>query len=195
MKLKISKLLLAVVGFCSFFAKAALVTDEEAGWAACGWGLYNKGAFGELGEVVSVTSERDADDRVLWYVVVLEKGAAIVAPDTEIEPVIAVMPGSDGNIPEKHPLRAMLLRDLKMRLAALPPPPMKLASVATNTVTTSENARKWATLKARGRGLKMLDRNGNPAVIVRRLDGWNSPDKVGDVQTLRFWNQQGPAPW
>ena len=193
MKLKISKLLLAVIGFGAFFAKAALVTDEEAGWAACGWGLYNRNAFGELGEVVSVTPERDADDRILWYVVVLEKGAAIVAPDTEIEPVIAVMPGSDGNIPEKHPLRAMLLRDLKLRLATLPPQPMKLASVVTNATTISENARKWATLKSRGRGLKMLDRNGNPAVIIRWLDGWNSPNKVGDVQTLRFWNQQGSS--
>ena len=180
-----------LTGIVSFAEKA---TEADARMVARGWSMLNGGTFGSLGSVKEVWAEKDDQGQVLWYVVVMTGGAAVVAPDTEIEPVLAVMPGSDGVIPKGSALDAMLRRDIANRLAPLRQPALKLKSSAVQAALQSPAASKasgkWDKLR-RQSTLKMLNADGSPATIVRWLDGWNSPNKVGNVQTLRFWNQNG----
>ena len=182
-------LMVLLSGAVSF---AEETTEDDARMAARGWSLLNGSTFGALGSVKDVLVEKDDQGKVLWYVVVMDGGAAVVAPDTEIEPVLAVMPGSDGVIPKGSALDAMLRRDLGNRLAPLRRPPVKLASAATPaalpTPVRSKSSDKWSKLH-RISTMKFMSKGGNPATIVRWLDGWNSPNTQGDVQTLRFWNQ------
>ena len=186
---------LAVV-LASVVSLAEETTQDDARMAARGWSMLNGKTFGSLGSVKNVLVEKDAQGQVLWYVVVMSGGAAVVAPDTEIEPVIAVMPGSDGVIPKGSPLDAILRRDLANRLQPLRRPPLKLktatAQAAAPTSGVTKTSSKWDKLR-RLSTMKLLNVDGNPATIVRWLDGWNSGRKQNGVQTLRFWNQQGSS--
>ena len=191
----------AVLGLAlilAFGAIAEVTVEEDAEFVTRGWFRRNGKAFGNFGAVQKVLSEKDGQGDVLWYVVVMDGGAVVVSPDTEIEPVLAVIPGCDGTIPEGSPLRAILKRDLTQRLEAVRPRPVKMAKLAAapqpqavSAAAPSPEAAKWQSLKKIGgkRLLMGLSADGNPATIIRWLDGWNSPNKVGDVQTLRFWNQ------
>ena len=172
------------------FAEETTETDAEM--VVRGWSMLNGSTFGALGAVKEVRVERDAQNQVLWYVVVTTGGAVVVAPDTGIEPVLAVLPGSDGNIPKGSALDAMLRRDLVNRLRPLRRPVLKLMSTAVQSALAApdevKSAAKWDKLR-RLSTMKMMTAGGSPATIVRWLDGWNSPNTRNGVQTLRFWNQ------
>lgn len=178
----------------SFTVFAEATTSSDAMLVAKGWLDQNPNAFGEFGLAESVTAEKNAAGETLWYLVKFSNGAMVVSPDTEIEPIIAVMPISDGVIPEKHPLRAMLMGDLPQRIAiakakANQPRLMNTMSVTGNGAAPSPSA-KWERLKMAGEGKIMHSfSQRNPDVVVKLLDGWSSPSTQGDVQTLRFWNQ------
>lgn len=179
----------------AFVAVARPTTPDEARLVASGWLQQNETAFGsQMGSVRSVTDEVNAAGETLWFVVRFDQGAMVVAPDTEIEPVIAVLPISDGVIPANNPLRAMLTRDLTRRLAAIraqqaAPNPVNAFSVSRPRAKPTA-ADKWARLQMIGSGrLSSLFSQGNPNVVVKLLDGWSSANTEGDVQTLRFWNQ------
>lgn len=195
MKLKTTGILFAVATLLAFGVWAETATPDAAQQVATAWARANA-KFGSLGAVKGVTSEKDVTGTTLWHVVKMEKGAVVVAPDTEIEPVIAVIPNSDGVIAAESPLRALLMRDLPQRLkqaaAAQPAQPQGRRSLA--AAEPSKNASKWEKYRslaaAGGRPRPMeLDPDGKPATIVRWLDGWNSLDTKDGVQTLRFWNQ------
>lgn len=193
MKLKNIAILLALTGLLPLAALAEPTTGDDAKLVAAGWTAANA-TFGSLGNVVSVEPELSDAGETLWYRVTMEKGSVIVSPDTEIEPIIAVVPGLNGEIPESTPLRAMLTLDLTARLKSV----AALSTSGTSSrvklaAAPSKNAAKWAKYKARGSTggakPKFLTSDGNPAVIVNWLNGWNSPNTEDGVQTLRFWNQ------
>lgn len=189
----LKKLFAGVWAFIMMFsAFAAPINQGDASLVACGWGIMNGHAFGAFGTVKSVVAEQAADGTALWYVVVTDKAAVVVSPDDEVEPIIAVIPGGDGTIPEKSPLRAMLERDLPQRLAGVAAPVQaKLAGAAQQT--PSAMAAKWASLRNAATMKMALGADGNPATIVRWLDGWNSDltktEGGKKIQTLRFWDQ------
>jgi len=198
--MKKSKVIFLTLLACAYGALAESTTSSDAELVARGWSRLNASAFGSLGEVQAVTAEKDANGDVLWYVVKMDKGAAIVSPDDEIEPVIAVLPNSDGTLGANDTLRAMLMLDLPQRIAKVRTAsgglPVLTLGTAAASASTSKEASKWRKLKdcgGNGLWLGTVAGGGTPATVVRWLDGWNSADtkKVGDtkVQTLRFWNQ------
>lgn len=188
---------------CALLAATAPVEDAE--WVAKGWLKDNAQAFGSLGAVLSVNAEKDDAGETLWYWVVMEKGAVVVAPDTEIEPVIAVIPGCDGTLPEGHPMRVLLTNDLKQRLAyakslQTPSRPGRLLGVSSasqtgaTSTTLSKTATKWVRLKSRGNPAQPLPRLlqaanvvERPATVVKWLDGWNDVD-----DRITCWTQEEP---
>ena len=189
----------------SYALLAATAPVEDAEWVAKGWLKDNAQAFGSLGAALSVNAEKGDAGETLWYWVVFEKGAVVVAPDTEIEPVIAVIPGCDGSLPEGHPMRVLLTNDLKQRLAyakslQAPSRPSRLLGVSsasqtgTTSTTLSKTATKWARLKSRGnpshplpRLLQAANVVERPATVVKWLDGWNDVD-----DRITCWTQEDP---
>lgn len=182
----------------SFTLVAEVTTGEDAKLVANGWLKDNASAFGTLGAFKSVRAETDANGATLWHWVIFEKGAAILAPDTEIEPVIAVLPGCDGTLPANHPMRALLMRDLPQRLAHARAVAVQGAPAnggkTLMAAPKSAMASKWARLKKRGEqsSRPMLMAAGaysveRPATIVRWLDGWNEENDA-----IRCWTQEDP---
>lgn len=182
----------------SFTLFAEVTTGEDAKLVANGWLKDNASAFGALGAFKSVRAETDANGATLWHWVIFEKGVAILAPDTEIEPMIAVLPGCDGTLPANHPMRALLLRDLPQRLAhvkavaaqAVPANGSKTLMAAPKSAMAS----KWARLRKRGEQSSrpmLMAANAysveRPATIVRWLDGWNEENDA-----IRCWTQENP---
>lgn len=190
--IRIVAVLLALVAALS--VEASPVLERDAQYAAKGWGILNSKAFGALGDAEGVTAETDAAGNVQWYVVKMTKGAVVVAPDDEIEPVIAVLPNSNGVIPEGSSLRVMLEHDMANRLAGVSGAggKLKLTTSSASSAAAPKETAKWNKLRQYGRGrvLKTSAVGEDPATIVRRLDGWNSDSKVNGVQTLRFWDQE-----
>ena len=189
----------------SYALLAATAPVEDAEWVAKGWLKDNAQAFGALGAALSVNAEKGDAGETLWYWVVFEKGAVVVAPDTEIEPVIAVIPGCDGSLPEGHPMRVLLRTDMAKRLAyakslQAPSRPSRLLGVSsasqtgTTSTTLSKTATKWARLKSRGNSSHPLPRllqaandDKRPATVVKWLDGWNDVDA-----SITCWTQEDP---
>ena len=185
----------------SFALSAAEVAAEDVELVAQGWLRDNAQAFGQLGAFQSVKAERDANGQTLWYWVIMEKGALVVAPDTEIEPVIAMLPSCDGSLPANHPMRALLKGDLARRVAQAKalqsqaaPRPAKLLGVSASTASApalSATASKWRRLIGRATPSRLLGATPHvverPATIVKWLDGWNEADG-----RIRCWTQDSP---
>lgn len=182
---------------------AAPTTADDAAAVVTGWVRENRDGFGALGAVAGVTSERAADGTLLWHLVRTANGAVVVAPDDEIGPVIAAIPGSAGALDPKSPLRALLVRDMRVRLnniavtrtgasggrslmAAAPAPrPAALADECARATSA------WRRLTAKtGPTLAAAMTVKRPATIYRWLDGWNGNT---EVSSLRFWNQTDSA--
>ena len=109
----------AVVFACA--ARALEVTPEMAMTAANAW-VSRNAAFGAGGAAQSVRTECDtnAAHTVLWHQVTMSGGGClIVAPVTEIEPVLAALEDDPGELPAAHPLRALLTADMRSRLRFL----------------------------------------------------------------------------
>ena len=132
------KLLLAIVSFAfgsSAFAEA--VSVDDALLAAEKWCGRNGHLATGAGEAVEAVPETDADGTLLWYVVRMSEGARlVVAPDTCIDPVLAVL---GGELDPTSLFRAMLRTDVRNRL--------KKASVPTAAATKA--AEKWQQLLGR----------------------------------------------
>ena len=112
MKKSLILALVAVVFAC--VARAKDVTADMAMTAANAW-VSRNAAFGAGGAAQSVRTECDtnAAQTVLWHQVTMSGGGClIVAPVTEIEPVIASLENVDATkgLPSGHPMLAMLTR-------------------------------------------------------------------------------------
>ena len=184
---------------------AAAVTSEMARAVADAWARENP-SFEAAGEAGAAVAGCAADGELLWYEVPFPNGACvIVAPDTEIEPVIAVIPEYSGEIPQAHPLRAFLETDMRRRLEVLGVRPvarkMLKAAVSASVASgrpedvdrSADNAvRKWSKLagadaptprKAMLRtALAKSAEPVTPATVVRYLPEWSS-------KRLTYWNQ------
>ena len=195
--------------FATVLAAAMVVSANEttadmAIAAAQNWSAANVNSFAPSGDALSAVAERDSDGTLLWWVVRFsDGGAVIVAPDTRIEPVMSVLPVYNGPIPEGHPLRAMLMHDMRNRLKVLGKEApassgagMRLraggnaAAALPKAVAASaaEAKAKWADLAPIGQRLKVQpidDSDGRtmPAYILGICPGF----EVGGVYT--HWNQ------
>ena len=116
----LKRMFLAVATALAMAAQAAEVTGDMALAAARAWAARNGSLSGEAGAPVSVKERRDGDGKLLWYEVAMSGGGCVVASaDTEIEPIVAVIDRYDGEIPQDHPLEALLLSDMRGRLEML----------------------------------------------------------------------------
>ncbi len=100
---------------------AAPVSGDEAMKAANIWAAENA-AFGAGSRAVSVFSVCDTNQAktVLWHQVSMSGGGLLImAPVTEIEPVVAALQDDPGELPAAHPLRGILTFDLRNRLKFL----------------------------------------------------------------------------
>ncbi len=182
-------------------AFAAPVTEAMARAAAERWSDENRSAFGGMGVAVGAVGECDADGVLLWWMVRMSNGGAVVAaPDTGIEPVVTAIPEYDGDLPANHPLRALLTRDMKSRLAMVSDQSAAAALAAkarTAQSTSTSQARvqavidkaetKWARLapSKTSRAASSTIRSGNPAFVVGLAKGF----EANGVCT--HWNQAG----
>ncbi len=159
--------------------------------------MENEVICGPVGGAVSVFAEYD-DATLLWWNVVMENGAAvIVSPDTRIEPVVSVVNDFQEGIPSEHPLRALLTRDLRLRIASLDGDGTTSLKLASQRVQNSsggnsklqeimdEAERKWAKLS--DASMKFASANpiysGDPAVVVGLAAGFEEDG------SYTFWNQ------
>ena len=119
MKKSIFWALVAVFAACA--ARASVVTPDEAREVAVAWSARNA-AFGvSAADVGTPTHVADTNGVTLWYQVQMGTSCLIVAPVTEIEPVIAALENVDAaqGLPAGHPMLAMLTRDMTDRLKKL----------------------------------------------------------------------------
>ncbi len=123
---------------------AETVSSEMASAAASAWAARNAafGAGSTAADVVSVCDPADASV-VLWHQVSMEGGGMlVVAPVTEVEPVVMALDNDPGALPEAHPLKKMLVGDLRRRLQFL-------ADGSEEARAWGEaNQKKWARLTA-----------------------------------------------
>ena len=101
-------------------ASAESVSPEQAMAAADAWAARN-GAFGAGQGATNVVTECDAATGVvLWHQVSMAGGGMlVVAPVTEIEPVVVALDNDPGVLPEAHPLKGILRGDMRRRLQFL----------------------------------------------------------------------------
>lgn len=101
-------------------ASAESVSPERAMAAANAWVARN-GAFGAGQWATNVVTECDAANGVvLWHQVSMAGGGMlVVAPVTEIEPVVMALDNDPGVLPKAHPLRGILTGDMRRRLQFL----------------------------------------------------------------------------
>ena len=101
-------------------ASAESVSPERAMAAADAWVARN-GAFGAGQWATNVVTECDAANGVvLWHQVSMAGGGMlVVAPVTEIEPVVMALDNDPGVLPKAHPLRGILTGDMRRRLQFL----------------------------------------------------------------------------
>ena len=142
MKKSLILALVAVVFAC--VAHAEDVTPDMAKTAANAWAARNA-AFGAGGTAQSVRTvcDTNAAETVLWHQVTMSGGGClIVAPVTEIEPVIAALEVNPGPIPDAHPLRGILAGDIRRRLVFLGLYPASTSGAS--LLSASAEAQAWA---------------------------------------------------
>ena len=101
-------------------AQAAEVSSVQVKRAVSAWAAANGSAFANPGSVVDATPIKDSDGTVLYWIVKMSNGGAVVAsPDTDLDLVIAVLEKYDGSFPAGHPLPSILKADLRNRLAII----------------------------------------------------------------------------
>ena len=101
-------------------AQAAEVSSVQVKRAVSAWAAANGSAFADPGSVVDATPVKDGDGTVLYWIVKMSNGGAVIAsPDTDLDLVIAVLEKSDGTFPAGHPLPSILKKDMKNRLSII----------------------------------------------------------------------------
>ncbi len=145
-------ILLLFIAAMAMGAIARSVSSEMAIAAANAWAAKNA-AFGVGAQATGeVRSERDPKNAgvVLWHQVSMQGGGMlVVAPVTEIEPVVMALESDPGVLDEGHPLRALLTNDMRRRLqflgqySAVPAGGAMLQGVALAVPAISEDAKAW----------------------------------------------------
>ncbi len=163
------------------------VSSEEAARAAEIWAMQNQSLAGGSGVALTPIAKQDASGNTLYYMVPLEgKGVVVVSSDTNIDPVIAVLPdATSAMLPAGHPLAVLLNRDLEQRHALLvdgivPKMGTRIANDALKTFKDEANATWSQLLEPQKMGLKA---SVSASKVVRRVD----PDGV-----LQHWVQGAP---
>ena len=209
MKKSLILALVAVVFAC--VARAVVVTTDMAMTAANAWAARNS-AFGAGGTAQSLRTmcDTNAAHTVLWYQVTMSGGGClVVAPVTEIEPVLAALEVDPGELPDAHPLRTLLTADMRSRLRFLKqyaedaPPSgggatLQSAAPAVEDENTqavreewaAEQQSKWRKLGVRSGGFQLMEAESvgvkDPIdVEIRVVDGFEKDGK------LTHWNQSG----
>ena len=205
MKKSLILALVAVVFACT--ARAMDVTTNMAMTAANAWAARNV-AFGAGGVAQSVRTVRDTNtaETVLWHQVKMSGGGClIVAPVTEIEPVLAALEEDPGELPAAHPLRALLTADMRSRLrflklyvedapssgggaSLLSASPAAENADAVRLEWAAEQKSKWRKLGVSSGGFQLMEAEsvGVPDPIdvkIRVVDGFDKG------QYLTHWNQ------
>lgn len=119
--MKKSLILALVAVFAACAARAEVVSQEMAKAVANAWAARNP-KFGAGGVATNAVPVRDSNaaQTILWNQVSMSNGGClIVAPVTEIEPVVAALEDDPGELPAAHPLRALLVADMRSRLRFL----------------------------------------------------------------------------
>ena len=174
----------AIAAVLAFAVQAAEVTGEMAMAAAAAWTAENPALAQDIGSPDTVQARYGDDGRLLWYEVAMSGGGGVVvAPDTEIEPIVAVIVEYDGEIPQGHPLEAMLAADMGRRLDVLRG---KVAQQNALTATGDDEvrnsatkaSRKWAKLA----GGIVANNATTPNTVIKYLTEWAS-------KRLTYWNQ------
>ena len=119
--MKKSVLLAFFACFSACAARAEMVTPAMAMAAADEWAVRNE-RFGTGNNATNVISvcDTNAAHTVLWHQVSMAGGGClIIAPVTEIEPVVMALDRDPGELPAAHPLRGILTLDMRKRLRFL----------------------------------------------------------------------------
>lgn len=160
------------------------VSPDEARCAAMAWAARNRIFAGSQGSAGAAVAVEDGAGQVLCYKVPFADGPLVItSAETRVNPIIAVVPrcpeGAD--IPEGHPLKAMLETDMAERLerVAAPGAPVPLGE--------SAEERRWSELTGQAQ-------TGGPVVLAEA----DTARSVGTVYTwpsawakdrLTHWNQ------
>ena len=184
----------AIAAALALAVQAAEVTGEMAMAAAAAWTAENPALAQDIGVPVAVQARHEDGGRLLWYEVAMSGGGGVVvAADTEIEPIVAVIGEYAGAIPQGHPLEAMLLADMGRRLDVLGGKvAVKKALAAANDdevrISAANAARKWDKLvkgNAAAPIVKNLAKASNaitPNTVIKYIPEWAS-------KRLTYWSQ------
>ena len=119
--MKKSILLAFFACFSACVARAEVVTPAMAMAAADAWAERNaQFDTGNNATNVITVCDTNAAQTVLWHQVSMAGGGCLmIAPVTEIEPVVMALDSDPGELPAAHPLRAILRGDMRRRLRFL----------------------------------------------------------------------------
>ena len=119
--MKKSILLAFFACFSACVARAEMVTPAMALAAADAWAERNaQFDTGNNATNVITVCDTNAAQTVLWHQVSMAGGGClIIAPVTEIEPVVMALERDPGELPAAHPLRDILTLDMRGRLRFL----------------------------------------------------------------------------
>ncbi len=182
-------LLLALFGCLSQVVTARDVTVAEATQVATAWASRNAVFAGDALQVQTPIAVTNEVGRVLYYKVMLgARGMVIVSGDTNISPIIATIPEAiSPEIPENHPLTALLLSDMTERRARLvssgTQSKVRTASVDVSDTIEANNSR-WDDLLGTDTGIQTFALNsvGAPARVYSYPKPWAT-------RQITHWNQ------
>ncbi len=119
--MKKSILLAFFACFSACVARAEMVTPAMAMAAADAWAERNaQFDTGNNATNVITVCDTNAAQTILWHQVSMAGGGClIIAPVTEIEPVVMALERDPGELPAAHPLHAILTLDMRGRLRFL----------------------------------------------------------------------------
>ena len=201
-----------VASFAACVAHAEVVTPAMARAAADAWAARNAEFDTGSGATNVITvCDTNAAHTILWHQVSMAGGGCvIIAPATEIEPVVAALDNDPGELPAAHPLRAILKKDMRNRLRFLklyeedPPKGGGLrlrgtsASGAQSTEEESENVatvrQEWAEQqKKKWNGLLVPQRKGGGRrLAVSQSEGVANDDDMPIKVVVKGFEKDGP---
>ena len=119
--MKKSILLAFFACFSACVARAEVVTPAMAMAAADAWAERNaQFETGNNATNVITVCDTNAAQTILWHQVSMAGGGCLmIAPVTEIEPVVVALERDPGKLPAAHPLRGILTLDMRKRLRFL----------------------------------------------------------------------------
>ena len=172
---------IVLVTLLSINSFAATVSESNAKNAVKGWQALNSNPLGaNLNKPIKVIQEfKNQSDELLYYLVKLEpKGFVIVAPDNQIEPIIAFSGTGYLDTNSRNPLYDFLNADMESRLEFL--------KSNLSIVSTKNNQTKWQNLLAAADKSSPLADASLPTIDDPRIDPlvsskWNQLDASGNA--------------